>query len=162
MVAILVVTEDHFQTRQVFDCDARQQFRGGSSVIQICCGDNNDKLRQFWETPGCEDSEGPLRAWYSHVSHRSVAWHSWAEVKAEIGSASLVGNCVVFNIGGNKYRLITRILYSSQKFFVLKCMTHAEYDEDKWKTDCGCYESPPAKTGSKLKAIPVKQTKKET
>ena len=42
MVAILVVTEDHFQTRQVFDCDARQQFRGGSTVIQICCGDNND------------------------------------------------------------------------------------------------------------------------
>lgn len=62
------------------------------------------RLRQFWETPGCEDSEGPLRAWYSHVSHRSVAWHSWAEVKAEIGLASLVGNCVVFNIGGNKYR----------------------------------------------------------
>ena len=43
MVAILVVTEDHFQTREVFDCDARQQFRGGSTVIQICCGDNNDK-----------------------------------------------------------------------------------------------------------------------
>lgn len=120
------------------------------------------RLRQFWETPGCKDSEGPLRAWHTHLSHRSVAWHSWAEVKAEIGSASLVGNCVVFNIGGNKYRLITRILYSSQKVFVLKCMTHAEYDEDEWKTDCGCYESPPAKCGSKLKATPVKRKKKGT
>lgn len=42
MVTILVVTEDDFQTRQVFHCDARQQFRGGCSVIQIRCGDNND------------------------------------------------------------------------------------------------------------------------
>jgi mRNA interferase HigB len=82
-----------------------------------------------------------------------VAWHSWADVKAEFGSASLVGNCVVFNIGGNKYRLVTRILSPSQKVFILKCMTHAEYDEDKWKGDCGCYESPPPKPSKITKAV---------
>lgn len=103
------------------------------------------RLRQSWESPGYEDSEGPLRAWHTHVSHKSVAWHSWANVKGVIGSASLVGNCVVFNIGGNKYRLITRILYPSQKVFILMVMTHDEYDNDKWKTDCGCYEPPPPK-----------------
>jgi mRNA interferase HigB len=70
---------------------------------------------------------------------------SWADVKADIASASMVGNCVVFNIGGNKYRLATRILYPSQKVFVLKAMTHEEYDEDKWKEECGCYEPPPPK-----------------
>ncbi|MBL8816197.1 MAG: type II toxin-antitoxin system HigB family toxin [Planctomyces sp.] len=101
------------------------------------------RLRAFWETPGFADAEGPLRAWHTHVSDKSVAWYSWADVKAEFGSASLVGNCVVFNIGGNKYRLATRILYPSQKVFILKCMTHVEYDEDKWKADCGCYEPPP-------------------
>ncbi len=42
-----------------------------------------------------------------------MEWQSWGNVKAEFGTASLVGNCVVFNIGGNKYRLVTRILYSS-------------------------------------------------
>lgn len=101
------------------------------------------RLRQFWEQPGHEDSEGPLRAWYTHVSSKSVAWQSWADVKADFASASIVGTCVVFNIGGNKYRLITRILYPSQKVFILKVMTHEEYDEDKWKEECGCFEPPP-------------------
>lgn len=106
------------------------------------------RLRRFWESAGNADSGGPLRAWHSHVAHRSVAWQSWSDVKAIFGSASLVGNCVVFNIGGNKYRLVTRILYTSQKVFVLKVMTHAEYDEDKWKEDCGCYHQPPRKLKS--------------
>jgi mRNA interferase HigB len=101
------------------------------------------RLRQFWETSGYEDSEGPLRAWHTHVSDRTVAWQSWSEAKTQYGSASLVGNCVVFSIGGNKYRLVTRILYPSQKVFVLKMMTHAEYDKDSWKEDCGCYDPPP-------------------
>jgi mRNA interferase HigB len=98
---------------------------------------SNARLREFWETPGREDSAGPLSAWHTHVSHRSVTWQSWADVKAEFGTASLVDNCVVFNIGGNKYRMITRILYPSQKVFALKVMTHAEYDEGKWKKNCG-------------------------
>jgi mRNA interferase HigB len=103
------------------------------------------RLRRFWESAGNTDSQGPLRAWHSHVSHRCVAWQSWSDVKIVFGSASLVGNCVVFNIGGNKYRLVTRILYPSQKVFILKVMTHAQYDQDKWKEDCGCYEPPPQK-----------------
>lgn len=101
------------------------------------------RLREFWQCSGCRDSEGPLRAWHQHVSHRSVAWQSWADVKALFGSASSVGNCTVFNIGGNKYRLIARILFPSQKVFVLKIMAHAEYDIGHWKKDCGCYSPPP-------------------
>lgn len=101
------------------------------------------RLRQFWQATGHEDAEGPLRAWYTHVNNKSVAWHTWSDVKGDFGSASSVGNCAVFNIGGNKYRLITRILYPSQKVFVLKAMTHAEYDLDKWKEECGCFEPPP-------------------
>jgi len=102
-------------------------------------------LVQFWETPGRDDPEGPLRAWGTHVSSRSVAWHRWADIKAEIASASHVGNCVVFNIGGNKYRLIVRVLFPSHKVFILKVMTHREYDDGKWKDECGCHESPPKK-----------------
>jgi len=113
------------------------------------------RLREFWEKLGYEDSVGPLRAWHTHVSHKSVAWRSWADVKAEFGSASLVGNCVVFNIGGNKYRLATRIRYPSQKIFILKCMTHAEYDEDKWKAECGCFEPPPPRLNKSTRTVPV-------
>jgi mRNA interferase HigB len=101
------------------------------------------RLRQFWELPGCDEAEGSLRAWYTHVNSKSVSWHSWSDVKATFGSASSVGNCVVFNVGGNKFRLITRILYRSQKVFVLKVMSHREYDEDKWKEQCGCFIPPP-------------------
>jgi len=118
------------------------------------------RLRRFWESSGYEDSEGPLRAWHTHVSHRTVAWQSWSEVKTQYGSASLVGNCVVFNIGGNKYRLVTRILYPCQKVFILKVMTHAEYDEDSWKEDCGCYEPPPSKPNTESKSGTAKPKKR--
>ncbi|MBI1315222.1 type II toxin-antitoxin system HigB family toxin [bacterium] len=104
---------------------------------------SKSRLRAFWEDPGRADSEGPLRAWHAHVGSKTVSWHSWGDVKADFASASLVGSCIVFNIGGNKYRLVTRILYPSQKVFILKVMTHAEYDEGKWKEVCGCFEPPP-------------------
>ena len=101
------------------------------------------KLKEFWNQPGHQDAEGPCRAWYTHVNSKTVAWQSWADMKAEFAGASIVGNCVVFNIGGNKYRLVTRIFYPSQKVYVLKVMAHQEYDEDKWKKECGCYDPPP-------------------
>jgi mRNA interferase HigB len=118
------------------------------------------RLRDFWETPDCHDSAGPLRAWHTHVSNKTVAWQAWRDVKADFGTASLVGNCVVFNIGGNKFRLVTRILYPSQKVFILKVMTHAEYDQNKWKEDCGCYEPPPLKPEKTKKPSPGKQRKR--
>jgi mRNA interferase HigB len=106
---------------------------------------SKSRLRRFWEIPGREDAEGPLRAWHTHVSSKSVSWQSWGDLKAEFGAASLVGNCVVFNIGGNKYRLVARVLYPSQKVFVLKIMTREEYDQEKWKAECGCFELRPQK-----------------
>lgn len=110
------------------------------------------RLRNFWGNRSFSDSEGPLKAWHQHVNSRSVTWQSWGDVKADYASASIVGRCVVFNIGGNKYRLITRILFSKQRVYILKVMTHAEYDEDKWREECHCFELPPAKKqgGSKL------------
>ncbi|WP_164100599.1 type II toxin-antitoxin system HigB family toxin [Candidatus Laterigemmans baculatus] len=101
---------------------------------------SKSRLREFWERTERGDAEGPLRAWHTRVSSRTVVWHSWGDVKSEIGSASLVGRCVVFNVGGNKYRLVTRILDASQKVLILKVMTHGEYDDDRWKIECGCFE----------------------
>lgn len=100
------------------------------------------RLRQFWQVPGRADAERPLRAWYARVNHKSTSWRSWADVRADFNSASLAGNCVVFNIRGNKYRLITRILYRSQKVFVLRVMTHAQYDHESWQNECGCFDPP--------------------
>src|SRR6266849_2249966 len=104
------------------------------------------KLVQFWNVPGHEDAEGPLRAWYTRVSSKTVAWQTWSDVKHDFGTASRVGNCTVFNIGGNKYRLAARILFQSQKVFILRVMTHAEYHKDKWK---GSADALPLRRGQK-------------
>lgn len=101
------------------------------------------RLKRFWEIPGREAAEGPFRAWYTHVANRTVLWRSWSDVKASFASASLVGDCVVFNVGVDKYRLVCRVRHASRKVFVLKVMTHVEYDRDEWKGECGCFESPP-------------------
>ena len=106
---------------------------------------SKSRLKPFWESPGRQVANGPLLAWYQRVSSKSVDWRNWSDVKRDYATASAVGNCVVFNIAGNKFRLITRILYPSHKVFVLRVLTHAEYDVDIWKTDCGCLTPPPVK-----------------
>ena len=106
---------------------------------------SQSRLKQFWALAGRAEAEGPLRAWYTHVKSKRIAWRSWGDVKTSFATASLVGNCLLFNIGGNKFRLVTRILSSSQKVFVLKVLTHAEYDEKNWQEECGCF-SPAPKT----------------
>jgi mRNA interferase HigB len=107
---------------------------------------SKSRLKQFWESPGRRDAMGPLLAWYQRVNNRSTDWQHWGEVKRDYASASAVGNCIVFNIAGNKYRLVTRVLYPSHKVFVLRVMTHAEYDNDSWKTNCGCLAPSPQTT----------------
>jgi len=105
---------------------------------------SKSRLKEFWQRPGHQDAEGPLLAWHQRVNHKSAAWQGWADLRRDFATASAVGNCTVFNIGGNKYRLVARVIYRIQKVFVLKVMTHSEYDRDTWKDECGCY-SPPSK-----------------
>ena len=69
---------------------------------------------------------------------------SLAEVRATFRHADQVGTCMVFNIKGNDYRLITKIDYAYQKVFIKYVLTHPEYDKGKWKDVCGraiCYRS---------------------
>lgn len=85
-------------------------------------------LRNFWSRPGRADAREPLRSW--HAVAASATWHAPAEVKAQFGNASiLANNRVVFNIAGNKYRLIVAIAYRMQVVYVKFVGTHAEYDK---------------------------------
>ena len=70
-------------------------------------------------------------AWYKTA--KKANWQNLTEVKSVYRSADLVGRYTVFNIGGNKYRLISRIVYRSQTLFAVAVMTHEEYDLGKWK-----------------------------
>lgn len=82
-------------------------------------------LRIYWEKQ--PRAEQPLKAW--HAVARKADWSSPADVKAMYGSASIVaGNRMVFNIGGNRYRLIVRFDYPRRIGFVRFVGTHAEYD----------------------------------
>lgn len=82
-------------------------------------------LRNFWEI--YPDAETPLVAWYKIVS--KVEWTGPADVKALYGNADFVGdNRVIFNIGGNKYRLVVHIAYPFKRVLVKFIGTHKEYD----------------------------------
>jgi mRNA interferase HigB len=83
-------------------------------------------LRDFWEKHS--DSEQQLKAWY-HEANKST-WLSPNNIKKEYPSASiLTDNRVVFNIKGNKYRLIVRINYDYEMIWIRFIGTHAEYDK---------------------------------
>jgi mRNA interferase HigB len=86
-------------------------------------------LERFWrEHPGAKTS---LESWYAVM--RQADWNTPAGLKQVYPNADLVGRRTVFNIAGNKYRLIARVNYQSQRVFVLYILTHAEYDKGAWK-----------------------------
>lgn len=61
------------------------------------------------------------------------AFESFAELRMTFPSADLVGDLVVFNIGGNKYRLIVSFHFNRGKVYVRHVLTHGEYDRGAWK-----------------------------
>jgi mRNA interferase HigB len=84
-------------------------------------------LREFWEEPAHRDAEQPLKAWYTEA--RNATWRTPVDIKAQYGNASIVGdNRAVFNIAGNKYRLVVKFHYSTGVGYVRFIGTHAAYD----------------------------------
>lgn len=65
-----------------------------------------------------------------------ATWKSFEDVKRTFRSADICGACVVFDIGGNNYRLIAKINYVREVVTIYEVMTHAKYDKDKWKKNC--------------------------
>jgi mRNA interferase HigB len=110
------------------------------------------RLREFWNIHS--NAETPLRGWYTQTS--AAEWRNFSDLRTVFPSADLVGNCTVFNVGGNKFRLIARLFYRSHKVYVLRVMTHREYDRDDWPNECGCYSGPPARKRPR-RAAPAKK-----
>ncbi|WP_299496456.1 type II toxin-antitoxin system HigB family toxin [uncultured Shewanella sp.] len=85
-------------------------------------------LKAFWEQPKYKDSEQPLKSWFDEAKHAD--WRSSHDIKALYRNASFVGNNrVVFNIHGNKYRLIIAVNYQFSMCYIRFVGTHAEYDK---------------------------------
>lgn len=72
-----------------------------------------------------------LEQWYKVMKKAELK--DFAELKALFGSADKVGDLYVFNIGGNKLRLIAAIHFNRQKVFIREILTHTEYDKAKWR-----------------------------
>ncbi|MCB1309163.1 MAG: type II toxin-antitoxin system HigB family toxin [Leptospiraceae bacterium] len=79
------------------------------------------------------DSKSPLESWYKII--RNSSFSSPVDMRRAFPSADGVGKFTVFNIGGNKYRLIAAIHYNRGKVYIRHVLTHRDYDRGDWKKD---------------------------
>ena len=94
----------------------------------------HSRLREYGDTHA--RARKSLENWCEVA--RKASWQNLAGVRKTFGSADETRvkshkAVVIFNIGGNNYRLICAIHYDRQKVFVLRFLTHAEYDKNDWK-----------------------------
>ncbi len=83
-------------------------------------------LREFWTRHA--DAEPALRSWYRES--KSSAWRSFQDIKERYRSADcLRGNRVVFDLKGNRYRLVVRVHYNAGRVYIRFVGTHAEYEK---------------------------------
>jgi mRNA interferase HigB len=91
---------------------------------------SNRALREFTLTH--PQADAPLQGWRRVIEKNRFA--NWAELKAAFHAVDKVGELVVFNIGGNKYRLIAYLRFEKQILYVKAVCTHTEYDQGDWKS----------------------------
>lgn len=95
------------------------------------------KLREFWQGPETSESkrrERPLRDWISVV--RNADWDNFADVRRTFNHCDVYCTCTIFDVGGNKYRVIAKVAYRIKVVFIRFVLTHQEYDENEWQPDC--------------------------
>lgn len=91
------------------------------------------KIQEFWEAHLA--AESAMRQWIATV--READWHNFADVRATFNHADIYKRCTIFDVGGNKYRIIAMIEYQKHLVFIRQVLTHVEYDKNKWQPDCG-------------------------
>jgi mRNA interferase HigB len=89
------------------------------------------KLRDFYAIH--PEAETPLRAWARVAGE--AEWEKFADIRQTYAHADQVGKFTVFNIGGNKFRLVVVIHFNRGKVFIRHVLTHEDYDKGDWKDD---------------------------
>jgi len=90
---------------------------------------SNSALRAFAAQHAQADA--PLQGWRRVIENNQ--FNNWAELKAVFNAVDRVGKQVVFDIGGNKYRLIAHIRFEKQILYINAVLTHKAYDKGAWK-----------------------------
>src|SRR5688572_18137927 len=85
-------------------------------------------LRIFWKKH--PDSQTALERWFKIM--RQTNFETFDDLRSTFPSADKLGKCIVFNIGGNKVRLIAVLHFNRGRLYVRHVLTHEEYDEGKW------------------------------
>lgn len=86
------------------------------------------KLKEFFESAGNDEARVPLERWYEIVEN--ALWHNFSDIRKDFPSADYVGNQhVVFNIAGNKFRLIVVVKYIMGYVFIRWVGRHSDYDD---------------------------------
>jgi mRNA interferase HigB len=88
------------------------------------------RIREFCEVHN--QAAEPLDHWYRLT--KRARWESLADLRRVFPAADYVDGFIIFNVGGNKYRLKAKVIFRRQKVYVLQIETHAEYDKGKWKS----------------------------
>ncbi len=81
-----------------------------------------------------KDAEAALDTWFRIFTRAN--WENLAEVRRAYPHADLVGECTVFNIRGNRFRLDCGIDYEVRVIYIRNVLTHQEYDREEWKRGC--------------------------
>ena len=98
-------------------------------IFFIICVITRKRIVEFGDKhPDCINA---LESWYRVIKHSQ--YNSFAQLRQTFPSADQVGKLTVFNIGGNKARLIAAIHYNTQRVYIRHVLTHEEYDRGKWK-----------------------------
>ncbi|HEX8476401.1 MAG TPA: type II toxin-antitoxin system HigB family toxin [Pyrinomonadaceae bacterium] len=79
----------------------------------------------------CPETRNALAHWHRLIKQTNLA--SFVELRLIFPAADKVGKLTVFNIGGNKVRLVAAIHYNRRKVYIRAVLTHKEYDQDNWK-----------------------------
>lgn len=77
------------------------------------------------------DAKSALQVWFDTAVE--AEWRSLEDVRTTFPSADMVGDLAIFNIRGNRYRLIVRMVFRYQRVYIKEFLTHAEYDKGGWK-----------------------------
>ncbi|MBD3610370.1 MAG: type II toxin-antitoxin system HigB family toxin [Gammaproteobacteria bacterium] len=80
------------------------------------------------------ESQSALLAWHQIIKHSHFS--NFDDLRKTFNSVDKVGRCCVFNIGGNKLRLIAAIHFNTGIVYIREILTHKEYDRGKWKPPC--------------------------
>ena len=90
-------------------------------------------MRKFCDDHPEAKAEIVFAEWFHVVKHAN--WETFADVRATYNSADRVGHQLVFNVGGNKFRIIAVVNYVAGIVYIRKVLSHEEYERGNWKDD---------------------------